>query len=97
MNKGISGSVYNIGTNMEYTVIEVVKHIMAKMNLDPEKYLDYIEFVPDRDFQDYRYSIDTTQLEKGWSPKISFEDSISYVVESALQRHATTTQTTLKT
>lgn len=82
MNKGTSGSVYNIGTKMEYTVIEVVKHIMKKMNLDPELYLDYIEFIPDRDFQDYRYSIDSSQLEKlGWIPKITFEESISYVIE----------------
>jgi dTDP-glucose 4,6-dehydratase len=78
---GKLGKVYNIGTEMEYTVIEVVSAVLAELGVNGELE-DYIEFVPDRAFQDYRYYIDTTELRKlGWKERVTFTDAIRDVVK----------------
>jgi dTDP-glucose 4,6-dehydratase len=79
--RGTIGSVYNIGTDCEYTVLEVVSRILKI--LKPGSVVeDHIEFHPDRPFQDYRYAIDATALQQlGWSPRFTFDDSLRYVVD----------------
>ena len=38
---------------------------------------DHIQYVRDREFNDFRYAIDGTKLEKmGWEAKTSFEDGM---------------------
>lgn len=80
--KGIVTEIYNIGTQMEYTVCEVVKTVLDIMKpVGYEDVTNWIEHVPDRNFQDYRYCIDTSKLlSLGWEPKVSFEDAIKDVV-----------------
>ena len=42
----------------------------------------YISFVEDRPFNDCRYHIDSTKLNRlGWSPTIAFKDGIAKTVE----------------
>lgn len=78
--KGNPGEIYNIGTNMEKTVLEVVQTILNLIN-PGEKLEDWIEYIDDRAFQDYRYSIDSTALRNlGWTEKMNFENSIKDVV-----------------
>jgi dTDP-glucose 4,6-dehydratase len=74
--KGVIGSTYNIGTDNEFTVMEVVEAILSKVHPGADV-ADWVDYVPDRAFQDYRYSIDTTALRRlGWVEKVSFDDAI---------------------
>lgn len=80
-NKGQISEIYNIGTKMEYDVIAVIKEIVHQMKPD-DKFEDWIKYVPDRAFQDYRYSIDSTALYNlGWIDEISFKDAITDVIQ----------------
>ena len=82
MKKGTPGKCYNIGTDMEYTVLEVVHVVIELITQKKQKDISkYITYVKDRPFQDYRYCIDSTALrELGWIEKISFTEAISDVI-----------------
>ena len=75
------GSVYNIGNDQEYTVLEVIQKVISIMK-PSDRLEDWAEFVPDRAFQDYRYSVDTAALRAlGWSPSITFDEAVVNVIE----------------
>lgn len=77
-HKGKIGEIYNIGTNDEFSNLEVTKKILEKMGKDES----YIEFVPDRPFNDRRYSIDNSKLKSlGWKQKHSFEEGLNKTIE----------------
>lgn len=81
IQKGSIGSIYNIGNDHEYSVLDVVKIILNKLkpNDEIEK---WIQFVPDRAFQDYRYSVDTHAIKQlGWKSSVSFDDSINEMIQ----------------
>ena len=66
---------------MEFTVMEVVQKIVAIMKSD-ENIENFIEYVPDRLYQDYRYSIDCSKLKKlGWENEITFDQAIINVID----------------
>lgn len=74
-------NVYNIGTDMEYTVLDVVKIILEIMR-PGENIQDWVKYVDDRLFQDHRYCIDITKLSNlGWKKRINFIDSVKDVIE----------------
>jgi dTDP-glucose 4,6-dehydratase len=77
---GENEEIYNIGTDLEFTVLEVVEKI--KNILKPKDNIDeIITYIPDRLYQDYRYSIDSNKLiNLGWERKINFDDSIKKVI-----------------
>ncbi|WP_047986105.1 dTDP-glucose 4,6-dehydratase [Ornithinibacillus californiensis] len=79
IEKGVSGEVYNIGGNNEYTNIEIVEKIVDYLSAPKE----LITFVEDRLGHDYRYAIDSTKIknELGWEPTYSFEDGIRETIE----------------
>lgn len=80
--KGALGHVYNIGSNDEYSVIQVIQTVLALMR-PGEPLEDWITLVPDRAFQDYRYSVDWRALrELGWEQKISFQDAVRNVISA---------------
>ena len=81
ITKGVIGNIYNIGTENEYNVLQVVEKILAIMS--PGKTItDVVEFVEDRAFQDYRYFIDSTALRKlGWHDEITFDDAVRNMLE----------------
>lgn len=69
MTNGHIGMIYNIGTDNEYSVLDVAKLIVEKYK-PGESIEDWIEFVPDRHFNDFRYSVDSTSLRNlGWKEK----------------------------
>jgi dTDP-glucose 4,6-dehydratase len=80
-SRGNISEIYNIGTKMEYDVLAVIREILHQMRPD-EIMEDWIINVPDRAFQDYRYSIDSTALRNlGWNDEISFKDAIADVIK----------------
>jgi dTDP-glucose 4,6-dehydratase len=82
--KGKVEEIYNIGTTLEFSVIEVAEKILRILK-PGEKVKDWIDYVPDRDFQDYRYSVDVTKLKQlGWKEEITFDESLKRMVEHKL-------------
>lgn len=81
IERGILGAIYNIGAEEEFTVLQVVEHILSVLK-PGESTSKWLDFQPDRPFQDYRYSIDASALRAiGWSPKITFRQALFDVIE----------------
>ena len=94
--KGVIGKIYNIGSENEYSNIDIAKTIISYMkpNLGNELYdLDYtsfIEYIKDRDFNDKRYHIDSKNLKDlGWIEKMDFskglQDTIKWYLNVGLK------------
>lgn len=81
LHKGTPGHIYNIGGKNEISNIKVAKLLlkMLKPDEDEEK---WITFVPDRKFNDLRYTINSSKLhELGWEELMSWEEGLSTTVE----------------
>ncbi len=73
-HKGVSGRVYNIGSNQEFTNREVVNKLLELSGRDDS----FIENVADRPGHDFRYALDIKEIlqELGWKAETSFSDGI---------------------
>jgi len=81
--KGQIGEIYNIGCDerMEYSVTEIAK-ILIKEIKKTEDYNEWIEYIPDRPFNDKRYYISNNKLKKlGWKININFMKGIKDLIE----------------
>jgi UDP-glucose 4,6-dehydratase len=79
LHKGTPGHVYNIGGKNEISNLEVAKQILKIFGKSEEEYLT---FVPDRQFNDLRYTITSKKLhDLGWVEKMSWEEGIKTTVE----------------
>lgn len=77
--KGEIGEIYNIGTKEEYTNLEVAGMLAGFFGEDVDS---VCEFVPDRPFNDGRYSISWDKLAaKGWTPMHSLRQDIGRLVQ----------------
>lgn len=84
--KGNINEVYNIASNECYKIkdlakmlIKKIKNVDIKNDNDLENYVNYVE---DRKFNDYRYLINSDKLEKlCWKNKINFEEGINKTIE----------------
>jgi len=80
--EGVDNNVYNIGSSDEYNVLEIATILLHQMKGDAEKIEDWIEYTKDRNFNDFRYAIDTTKLNAiGWKKSVHFHDGIQKTVE----------------
>lgn len=76
------GKIYNIGSTFEYSVMDVIRIILKKMKGANANLEDWVEYVPDRPFQDYRYSVDATELQNlGWKEEVAFEQAIDELLK----------------
>ncbi len=78
MREGCGGEIYNIGTNNECTNLQIVTHILSKLQ-KPES---LIRFVADRPGHDRRYAIDASKLrrELKWEPSIDFQTGMDQTI-----------------
>lgn len=86
ITKGKSGEVYNVGTGIEYTNLDLLNLIMeevATQTGEPKScYEELIRFVPDRKGHDFRYSLETENIQKlGWSPSIALQSGLKETVK----------------
>jgi len=80
--KGSISEIYNIANSECYKVIDLAKLLIKRLK-DTEDYDSHIQYIPDRNFNDFRYLINSDKLEKlGWSPKINFKDGLSRTIQS---------------
>ncbi len=80
LRKGEINEIYNIGSDDEFSVIDVLNKLIEKMGVD--KGIDEVgEFVEDRAFNDFRYCIDSTKLDLlGWKKTVSFEEGLEKTI-----------------
>lgn len=78
--KGEINAIYNIGTNNEFSVLEIAEKLIKIMkNEDASK---WIEYVTDRKFNDYRYCVNSDTLRNlGWKELIDFDKGLKQVVD----------------
>ena len=82
---GKIGESYCIGSNQEFTNIEIARKICLELDrIKPKKieYSNLIKFVEDRPGHDKRYAINALKIrsELGWSPKYSFQNSLEITI-----------------
>jgi dTDP-glucose 4,6-dehydratase len=87
LHNGVIGEIYNIGSEPihEKSVLEVAALLVkilfqekGKSACDVDK---YVEYVPDRPFNDKRYFISNDKIKAlGWSQNVQFEDGIKELV-----------------
>lgn len=78
LEKGKNNEIYNIGTNQEYSNIEVIQHICNTMN-DGHS---LIQFVKDRAGHDFRYAVNTDKVKSlGWEPLYKFKDGLKETID----------------
>jgi UDP-glucose 4,6-dehydratase len=79
--QGELSNIYNIGKQEQYSVMDVAKTLLTKLK-SGASLEDWIEYVPDRLFNDCRYSVDTKKIEAlGWSCKVSFEEGVQRTID----------------
>jgi len=80
LEKGQIGEIYNIGTQDEYSIMQIAQ-ILIKMICQTEEYDQWIEYIEDRPFNDQRYYISNEKLMKlGWSVKTDLMTGLAGLV-----------------
>lgn len=79
IDRGLPGSVYNIGAGEERTNREVTDTIVSLTGADP----GLVRLVSDRPGHDRRYALDISRIRAvtGWAPEVPFEAGMGATVE----------------
>lgn len=81
LHKGLPGHVYNIGGKNELANIEVAKQLLKIFGYENEEE-KWLTFVPDRKFNDLRYTINSSKLhELGWKEEMPWEEGLKTTVQ----------------
>jgi len=76
-HKGVLGERYNIGTNVDRTVLDVVQTIAKELNVPDER----IKHVEDRIFNDQRYYMDSSKLQAlGWKEEVDWHEGLKETI-----------------
>jgi UDP-glucose 4,6-dehydratase len=79
IQKGEVGEIYNIGSDSEYTTLQIVELISKDLGVSAST---MTEFVGDRPFNDCRYAIDCSKvLALGWKQRRPLKNHLSEVIE----------------
>jgi dTDP-glucose 4,6-dehydratase len=77
--QGVVGETYNIGTSEEYTNLEMAGLLCTHFDRSVDNVVD---FVPDRPFNDARYSISWEKLKgMGWQPQHQLRDDLMMLTD----------------
>jgi len=81
LHRGKVGQIYNIGGRNEISNINVARTLLKHFGRDNEED-QWIIYVPDRKFNDLRYTINSVKLhDLGWKELMSWEDGLLTTVE----------------
>lgn len=79
--QGEVGTVYNIGGTNEKSVLDVSRELLRLMDFG-DKEEEMLEYVEDRAFNDFRYTINSDRLFLlGWREEVSWEEGLAKTVE----------------
>jgi UDP-glucose 4,6-dehydratase len=77
LERGVIGEIYNIGSQEEYSVLDVAKIMLAEFG----KSGDNIIFIEDRPFNDKRYFINSEKLaDLGWQANVGFREGLKQLI-----------------
>lgn len=77
--QGVIGETYNIGSDREWSILEVASTLIRLLSPDEK---DKIEYVEDRSFNDTRYYISSDKIKKlGWKQEIDFEEGLRRTIQ----------------
>ena len=78
LERGTPGEVYNIGSGVEKTNLEITDALLRLLGKDASS----VEHVGDRKGHDFRYAIDCSKLRAlGWAPAFTFEEALAATVD----------------
>lgn len=78
---GKIGEIYNIGTDKEYSVIDITKNLV-KLIKNKDDIGEFIEYIEDRKYNDKRYYINFDKLKKlGWEQEVFLEEGLKKTIE----------------
>ena len=86
-NKGEINEIYNIAAEESYKIIYLANKLIHELKGHELKghstnINNYIEYIEDRNFNDFRYYIDSKKLEKlGYTKKITFEEGLQKTID----------------
>merc|ERR1712194_757901 len=81
LHKAQPGQIFNIGGDNEISNLEVAKKLIDILGMK-DKEDELITFVPDRKFNDLRYTINSSNLHKlGWTEDMGWEEGLKTTVE----------------
>lgn len=81
LKKGKINKVYNIGSEYEYSVLDILQYLMKELNIN-KRMEEVSEYVEDRTFNDFRYTVNCDKLkELGWKLEITFEEGIKRTID----------------
>jgi dTDP-glucose 4,6-dehydratase len=80
---GKSGDVFNLGSGLHLTNLEVAQAILKLMNLST----NLITFVEDRKGHDRRYSVNSSKAKQslGFNPDVNFEENLARLIRHSSQ------------
>ena len=79
--EGRVNNIYNIGTENEHNVMDIAKLLHSKLCFD-KPFEECINYVEDRLFNDFRYSVDSNRLKDlGWDVTTSFSNGIEKTIK----------------
>ncbi|XP_055356542.1 dTDP-D-glucose 4,6-dehydratase-like [Paramacrobiotus metropolitanus] len=82
MEKGQIGEIYNIGTLDEVSILQICELLLEEIFKESTVLQDWIDYVPDRPYNDCRYSVDFSKLKAlGWKQSIEFKKGFADTVE----------------
>ena len=81
LERGAVGEAYNIGSQEEHSIVEVVAALLRALRR-PAVVDDHVERIADRPYNDKRYLIDDTKLRRlGWSEQCVFANELERLVD----------------
>jgi len=81
LHKAQPGQILNIGGDNELSNLEVAKQLIDILGFK-DKENELITFVPDRKFNDLRYTINSSKLhELGWKEEMNWEEGLKITVD----------------
>ena len=76
LQQGVVNEIYNIGSNDEYSVVEIANMLSSKLKTKLT-----IKYIQDRNFNDHRYSVNIDKLKSlGWDISVSFEEGLDRTI-----------------
>ena len=81
LKRGLAGEVYNIGGDIEESILGVVSTLIKMFDLEARKE-ELIIHVEDRAFNDVNYAIDCHKLSNlGWRPEVNWDEGLRRTIE----------------
>eukprot|EP00035_Acanthoeca_spectabilis_P022395 m.443477 g.443477 ORF g.443477 m.443477 type:complete len:386 (-) comp18971_c0_seq1:2056-3213(-) len=78
LHRGVTGEVYNIGTDAEISISLLANEVCKAFGLDPTTHIEHVE---DRRINDQRYKMDASKLSSlGWAPKVHWDKGFAETV-----------------